>query len=87
LGIRGGMPEILLSVLKGFVDGGMISAPNNLRGMKLGLREMVDAADYGICIPTRRSARAALTSKTIATPCCAPTTKPSKTPATIAMGQ
>jgi ABC-type nitrate/sulfonate/bicarbonate transport system substrate-binding protein len=48
LGIRGGMPELLVSVVKGFVDGGMISAPNNLRGIKLGLRELVDAADYGI---------------------------------------
>ncbi|HKY09668.1 MAG TPA: ABC transporter substrate-binding protein, partial [Candidatus Binatia bacterium] len=48
LGIRGGMPELLVSVAKGFVDGGMISAPNNLRGMKLGLHELVDAADYGI---------------------------------------
>ncbi|MGH7798378.1 MAG: ABC transporter substrate-binding protein [Candidatus Binatia bacterium] len=60
LGIRGGMPEILLSVVKGFVDGGMISAPNNLRGMKLGLHELVDAADYGIPyinspLSTRRS--------------------------------
>ena len=48
LGIRGGMPELLVSVAKGFVDGGMISAPNNLRGIKMGLRELVDAADYGI---------------------------------------
>ena len=37
-----------MSVAKGFVDGGMISAPNNLRGIKMGLRELVDAADYGI---------------------------------------
>lgn len=60
LGIRGGMPELLASVAKGFVDGGMISAPNNLRGMKLGLNELVDAADYGIPyvnspLSTRRS--------------------------------
>ena len=60
LGIRGGMPELLVSVAKGFVDGGMISAPNNLRGIKLGLRELVDAADYGIPyvnspLSTRRS--------------------------------
>ncbi|HEX9786870.1 MAG TPA: ABC transporter substrate-binding protein, partial [Candidatus Binatia bacterium] len=60
LGIRGGMPELLVSVAKGFVDGGMISAPNNLRGMKLGLHELVDAADYGIPyinspLSTRRS--------------------------------
>ena len=60
LGIRGGMPELLVSVAKGFVDGGMISAPNNLRGMKIGLRELVDAADYGIPyvnspLSTRRS--------------------------------
>ena len=48
LGIRGGMPELLISVAKGFVDGGMISAPSNLRGIKMGLRELVDAADYGI---------------------------------------
>jgi ABC-type nitrate/sulfonate/bicarbonate transport system substrate-binding protein len=60
LGIRGGMPELLVSVSKGFVDGGMISAPNNLRGIKMGLREFVDAADYGIPyvnspLSTRRS--------------------------------
>ena len=60
LGIRGGMPELLVSVAKGFVDGGMISAPNNLRGIKMGLRELVDAADYGIPyvnspLSTRRS--------------------------------
>ena len=30
LGIRGGMPELMVSVSKGFVDGGMISAPSNL---------------------------------------------------------
>jgi NitT/TauT family transport system substrate-binding protein len=48
LGIRGGMPELLISVAKGFVEGGMISAPSNLRGIKMGLRELVDAADYGI---------------------------------------
>lgn len=48
LGIRGGMPELLISVAKGFVDAGMISAPSNLRGIKMGLRELVDAADYGI---------------------------------------
>jgi NitT/TauT family transport system substrate-binding protein len=60
LGIRGGMPELLAAVAKGFVDGGMISAPNNLRGKKLGLNELVDAADYGIPyvnspLSTRRS--------------------------------
>ena len=60
LGIRGGMPELLISVAKGFVDGGMISAPSNLRGLKMGLRELVDAADYGIPyvnspLSTRRS--------------------------------
>jgi len=38
----------MISVAKGFVDGGMISAPSNLRGIKMGLRELVDAADYGI---------------------------------------
>lgn len=60
LGIRGGMPELLGAVSKGFVDGGMISAPNNLRGKKLGLNELVDVADYGIPyvnspLSTRRS--------------------------------
>lgn len=60
LGIRGGMPELMISVAKGFVDGGMISAPSNLRGIKMGLRELVDAADYGIAyinspFSTRRS--------------------------------
>ena len=60
LAIRGGMPELLISVVKGFVDGGMISAPSNLRGIKMGLRELVDAADYGIPyinspLSTRRS--------------------------------
>jgi ABC-type nitrate/sulfonate/bicarbonate transport system substrate-binding protein len=34
LGIRGGMPELLVSVRKGFVDAGMISAPSNLRGLQ-----------------------------------------------------
>ncbi len=60
LAIRGGMPELLISVANGFVDGGMISAPSNLRGIKMGLRELVDAADYGIPytnspLSTRRS--------------------------------
>jgi NitT/TauT family transport system substrate-binding protein len=60
LGIRGGMPELMVSVSKGFVDGGMISAPSNLRGGKMGLRELVDAAEYGIPyvnspLSTRRS--------------------------------
>gem|GEM_PF-5153933 len=60
LGIRGGMPELLISVSKGFVDAGMISAPSNLRGMKLGLREFVNVADLGIPylnspLSTRRS--------------------------------
>ena len=36
LGIRGGMPELLVSVAKGFVDGGVISAPNNLRAKNSG---------------------------------------------------
>jgi ABC-type nitrate/sulfonate/bicarbonate transport system substrate-binding protein len=54
------MPELLISVAKGFVDGGMISAPSNFRGIKMGLRELVDAADYGIPyvnspLSTRRS--------------------------------
>ena len=71
LGIRGGMPELLVSVSKGFVDGGMISAPNNLRGIKMGLRELVDAAEYGIPTSTRRSAPAALSSKPTATRYCA----------------
>ena len=30
------------------IRGGMISAPSNLGGIKMGLRELVDAADYGI---------------------------------------
>ncbi len=60
LGIRGGMPELLISVDKGFVDAGVISAPSNLRGIKMGLRELVDIADYGIPyinspLSTRRS--------------------------------
>ena len=46
--IRGGMPDMILAVSKGFVDGGMISAPSNLRGMKLGLRELIDSADLGV---------------------------------------
>ena len=48
LAIRGGMPDLMLAVSKGFVDGGMISAPSNLRGMKLGLRELIDSADLGV---------------------------------------
>src|SRR4051794_5415313 len=60
LGLRGGMPELLISVSKGFVDAGMISAPSNLRGMKMGLRELVDVADLDIPylnspLSTRRS--------------------------------
>src|SRR5262245_48236239 len=60
LGIRGGMPELLISVSKGFVDAGMISAPSNLRGVKVGLREFVNVADLGIPylnspLSTRRS--------------------------------
>jgi NitT/TauT family transport system substrate-binding protein len=60
LGIRGGMPELLISVSKGFVDAGMISAPSNLRGIKMGLREFVDTAGLGIPytnspLSTRRS--------------------------------
>ena len=60
LGIRGGMPELMVSVSKGFVDGGMIAAPSNLRGIKMGLRELVDTAEYGIPyvnspLSTRRS--------------------------------
>ena len=42
------MPELLISVSKGFVDEGMISAPSNRRGIKMGLREFVDTADLGI---------------------------------------
>ena len=48
LAIRGGMPDMILAVNKGFVDGGVISAPSNLRGMKLGLRELIDSADLGV---------------------------------------
>ena len=48
LAIRGGMPDLMIAVSKGFVDGGMISAPSNLRGMKLGLRELIDSADLGV---------------------------------------
>ena len=48
MAIRGGMPDMILAVSKGFVDGGMISAPSNLRGMKLGLRELIDSADLGV---------------------------------------
>lgn len=54
------MPELLISVSKGFVDAAMISAPSNLRGIKMGLREFVDTADLGIPyinspLSTRRS--------------------------------
>ena len=48
LAIRGGMPDLMIAVSKGFVDGGMISAPSNLRGIKLGLRELIDSADLGV---------------------------------------
>ena len=48
MAIRGGMPDMILAVSKGFVDAGMISAPSNLRGMKLGLREFIDSADLGV---------------------------------------
>jgi NitT/TauT family transport system substrate-binding protein len=46
--IHGGMPDLMLAVSKGFVDGGMISAPSNLRGLKLGLRELIASADLGL---------------------------------------
>ena len=48
LAIRGGMPDLMIAVSKGFVDGGMISAPSNLRGAKHGLRELIDSADLGV---------------------------------------
>src|SRR5262249_51431667 len=48
LGIRGGMPELLIFVSKGFVDAGMILAPSNFSGMKIGLREFVNVADLGV---------------------------------------
>src|SRR5689334_17798100 len=48
IGIRGGMPELLASVASGFVDAGMISAPSNLRGIKLGLRELVDTGELAM---------------------------------------
>jgi NitT/TauT family transport system substrate-binding protein len=46
--IHGGMPDLMLAVSKGFVEGGMISAPSNLRGLKVGLRELIDSADLGV---------------------------------------
>jgi NitT/TauT family transport system substrate-binding protein len=46
--IHGGMPDLMLAVSRGFVDGGMISAPSNLRGLKAGLRELIDSADLGV---------------------------------------
>jgi ABC-type nitrate/sulfonate/bicarbonate transport system substrate-binding protein len=46
--IHGGMPDLMLAVSKGLVDGGMISAPSNLRGVKLGLRELIASADLGL---------------------------------------
>jgi ABC-type nitrate/sulfonate/bicarbonate transport system substrate-binding protein len=60
LAIRGGMPDMILAVSKGFVDAGMISAPSNLRGVKQGLRELIDSADLGVAylnspMSTRRS--------------------------------
>jgi ABC-type nitrate/sulfonate/bicarbonate transport system substrate-binding protein len=60
LAVRGGMPDMILAVSKGFIDGGMISAPSNLRGVKLGLREFVDSADLGVAymnspLSTRRA--------------------------------
>jgi ABC-type nitrate/sulfonate/bicarbonate transport system substrate-binding protein len=48
LALRGGMPDLMIAVSKGFVDGGMISAPSNLRGLKLGLRELIDSAELGV---------------------------------------
>ena len=46
--IHGGMPDMMLAISKGFVEGGMISAPSNLRGLKVGLRELIDSADLGV---------------------------------------
>ena len=68
------MPELLISVAKSarFVDGGMISAPSTSgAGIKMGLRELVDAADYGIPTSIRRSVRAGPLSQATATPSCA----------------
>ena len=39
---------MILAVSKGFVDGAMISAASHLRGMTLGLRELIDSADLGV---------------------------------------
>ena len=41
-------PDLMLAVSKGFVEGGMIAAPSNLRGLKVGLRELIDSADLGL---------------------------------------
>lgn len=54
LAIRGGMPDMIAAVTKGFVDGAMISAPSNLRGMKMGLRELIDSADLGLAYMNSR---------------------------------
>ena len=57
MAIRGGMPDMMLAVSKGFVDGGMISAPSNLRGMKLGPARADRLRRAQACpISTRRSA-------------------------------
>jgi ABC-type nitrate/sulfonate/bicarbonate transport system substrate-binding protein len=48
LALRGGMPDLMIAVSKGFVDGGMISAPSNLRGLKLGLRALIDSPELGV---------------------------------------
>ena len=71
LGIRGGMPELLISVSKGFVDAGMISAPSNRRGIKMGLREFVDTADLGIPYINSPLSTGDLPSKTNVTRYCA----------------
>src|SRR5688500_20285163 len=56
LAIRGGMPDLMIAVSKGFVDGSMISAPSNLRGVKLGLRELIDCPISPCPISPPRSA-------------------------------
>lgn len=48
LAVHAGMPELLAAVSTGRLDAGVISAPSNLRGVKLGLRELLDVSELGI---------------------------------------
>lgn len=48
LAVHAEMPELMAAVSTGRLDAGVISAPSNLRGVKIGLREILDVSELGI---------------------------------------